>query len=96
MCDHAHQMLSRAGSRGPVVPLSGEGLSGQGADVMIDDDQDLRILQSLAVSLRDRERGQTMAEYAVLLAVITVAIVATLIVLAGGITKTLSSVTGKL
>jgi Flp pilus assembly pilin Flp len=43
------------------------------------------------VSLRDRERGQTMAEYAVVLAVITVAIVATLGVLAGGVNKALSS-----
>jgi Flp pilus assembly pilin Flp len=37
-----------------------------------------------------------MAEYAVVLAVITVAIVATLGFLAGGITKALSSVTSKL
>ncbi len=53
-------------------------------------------LQSLVASMRDREGGQTMAEYAVVLAVITVAIVATLIVLAGGIKSTLSSVTAKL
>ena len=53
-------------------------------------------LQSLAASIRDREGGQTMAEYAVVLAVITVAIVLTLGLLAGGINKTLSSVTSKL
>jgi Flp pilus assembly pilin Flp len=53
-------------------------------------------LQSLVVSVRDRESGQTMAEYAVVLAVITVAIVATMILLAGGIKNTLSSVTSKL
>jgi Flp pilus assembly pilin Flp len=52
--------------------------------------------QSFLATQRDSERGQTMAEYAVVLAVITVAIVATLILLAGGITKTLSSVTSKL
>jgi Flp pilus assembly pilin Flp len=53
-------------------------------------------LQSMAVSLRDRESGQTMAEYAVVLAVITVAILATLALLAGGIKSALSSVTSKL
>jgi Flp pilus assembly pilin Flp len=52
--------------------------------------------QSFVGTARESERGQTMAEYAVVLAVIVVAIVATLIVLAGGITKTLSSVTGDL
>jgi Flp pilus assembly pilin Flp len=53
-------------------------------------------LQSLVVSILDRERGQTMAEYAVVLAVITVAIVATLVLLSGGIKSTLSSVTSRL
>jgi Flp pilus assembly pilin Flp len=53
-------------------------------------------LQTLAVTLRDRERGQTMAEYAVVLAVITVAIIVTLGLLAGGIKSTLNSVTSKL
>jgi Flp pilus assembly pilin Flp len=53
-------------------------------------------LESIVVSLRDRESGQTMAEYAVVLAVITVAILATLALLAGGIKSALSSVTSKL
>jgi Flp pilus assembly pilin Flp len=53
-------------------------------------------LETLVHTLRRRENGQTMAEYAVVLAVITVAIVATLILLAGGIKSTLSSVTTKL
>jgi Flp pilus assembly pilin Flp len=53
-------------------------------------------LHSVLAASRDREEGQTMAEYAVVLAVITVAIVATLILLAGGIKSTLSSVTTKL
>jgi Flp pilus assembly pilin Flp len=52
--------------------------------------------QSFLAETRESEKGQTMAEYAVVLAVITVAIVATLILLAGGINKTLSSVTGNL
>jgi Flp pilus assembly pilin Flp len=52
--------------------------------------------QSFMATARDSERGQTMAEYAVVLAVITVAIIATLGFLAGGINKALSSVTGNL
>jgi Flp pilus assembly pilin Flp len=52
--------------------------------------------QSFLATARDSERGQTMAEYAVVLAVITVAIVGTLAFLAGGINKALSSVTGNL
>jgi Flp pilus assembly pilin Flp len=39
-----------------------------------------------------KEEGQTMAEYGVVLAVITVAIVSTLIILAGGINKALQAV----
>jgi Flp pilus assembly pilin Flp len=53
-------------------------------------------LQALASETRESERGQTMAEYAVVLAVITVAIVATLGLLAGGINNTLSNVTSSL
>jgi Flp pilus assembly pilin Flp len=53
-------------------------------------------IQSVICSLRDRENGQTMAEYAVVLAVITVAIIATLGLLAGGIKNSLNSVTSKL
>ena len=44
----------------------------------------------------DEERGQTMAEYAVVLAVITVAIVATLTTLSGGISNALGAVTAVL
>jgi Flp pilus assembly pilin Flp len=43
-----------------------------------------------------KEEGQTMAEYGVVLAVITVAIVATLVLLAGGINKALNNVLGNL
>jgi Flp pilus assembly pilin Flp len=41
-----------------------------------------------------REEGQTMAEYAVVLAVITVATVAVFIALSGGIRTAITSVTG--
>jgi Flp pilus assembly pilin Flp len=53
-------------------------------------------LQSFVGATRESERGQTMAEYAVVLAVITVAIVATLALLAGGINNALNSVTSNL
>ncbi len=52
--------------------------------------------QSFLAATRESEKGQTMAEYAVVLAVITVAIVVTLGLLAGGIKSTLASVTSKL
>jgi Flp pilus assembly pilin Flp len=52
--------------------------------------------QSFLVTARDSESGQTMAEYAVVLAVITIAIIAALGFLAGGISKALSSVTSNL
>jgi Flp pilus assembly pilin Flp len=54
------------------------------------------LFQNLAAQTRESERGQTMAEYAVVLAVITVAIIATLGLLAGGINSTLSSITSSL
>jgi Flp pilus assembly pilin Flp len=53
-------------------------------------------LQSLFVTLREREAGQTMAEYAVVLSVITAAIVAAIALLAGGIDKSLSSTTSRI
>jgi Flp pilus assembly pilin Flp len=53
-------------------------------------------IQSFIVEARDSESGQTMAEYAVVLAVITIGILIALTALAGGISKTLSSVTGNL
>jgi Flp pilus assembly pilin Flp len=53
-------------------------------------------INSFIVSARDSERGQTMAEYAIVLSVITIAIIVTLGVLAGGISKTLNSVTKNL
>jgi Flp pilus assembly pilin Flp len=53
-------------------------------------------VQSFVATARDLERGQTMAEYAVVLAVITVAIVGALVLLAGGINSAISSVTSRL
>jgi Flp pilus assembly pilin Flp len=53
-------------------------------------------IAALAASLRTRESGQTMAEYAIVLAVVTVAIITTLGLLAGGINSTLSSITSNL
>jgi Flp pilus assembly pilin Flp len=52
--------------------------------------------QSFVATTRESEKGQTMAEYAVVLAVITVAIIVTLGLLAGGIKSTLNSVTSNL
>jgi Flp pilus assembly pilin Flp len=43
-----------------------------------------------------KEEGQTMAEYGVVLAVIVLGIVATLVLLAGGINGALNAVTGQL
>ena len=45
---------------------------------------------------RTREEGQTMAEYAVVLAVITVATVAVFTALSGGISGAINNVTGLL
>jgi Flp pilus assembly pilin Flp len=46
----------------------------------------------LLLNLRAREEGQTMAEYAVVLAVITIAIIATLGALSGAIDGALQAV----
>jgi len=44
--------------------------------------------------LRKRQEGQTMAEYAVVLGVITLAVVGVFTALAGGINNAITSVTG--
>ncbi len=46
--------------------------------------------------LRRREEGQTMAEYAVVLAVITIAAVGVFTALSGGITNSINKVIGLL
>lgn len=50
------------------------------------------MLDYMLARLHRGEEGQTMAEYAVVLAVITVAIVGTLILLSGGINTALKDV----
>jgi Flp pilus assembly pilin Flp len=49
-------------------------------------------LTELIATIRRREEGQTMAEYGVILAVITVAIIAALVALSTGIMDNLLSV----
>ena len=49
------------------------------------------LTELIRVNLR-REEGQTMAEYGVILAVITVAIVGALVLLSGGIENNLNAV----
>jgi Flp pilus assembly pilin Flp len=53
-------------------------------------------LVELFKTARKREEGQTMAEYAVVLAVITVATVAVFTALSGGISGAIGKVTGVL
>jgi Flp pilus assembly pilin Flp len=50
-------------------------------------------LLELLTALRQRQQGQTMAEYAVVLAVLVVATVAVFTALSGGISGALSNVT---
>ncbi|HEY1480006.1 MAG TPA: hypothetical protein VGF46_08240 [Gaiellales bacterium] len=47
-------------------------------------------LQSLLASLRDREDGQTMAEYAIVMVVICVVVMVALVALGGGIKSSIS------
>ena len=54
---------------------------------------DLQVLTKIRARFA-REEGQTMAEYAVVLAVITVATVAVFTALSGGISGAIASVTG--
>ena len=49
-------------------------------------------LSQLLTNLRTREEGQTMAEYAVILAVITVGIIAAVTALSGGIQTAMNNV----
>jgi Flp pilus assembly pilin Flp len=51
-----------------------------------------RYFAQLQTALSRREEGQTMAEYGVILAVITVAIIAALVLLSSGIRGNLMSV----
>jgi Flp pilus assembly pilin Flp len=51
------------------------------------------IIDYIIARVRTRESGQTMAEYAVVLAVITVVIIAALTALSGGISGALGKMT---
>ena len=46
--------------------------------------------------LRTRQEGQTMAEYAVILTVITAAVLAALVLLSGNITNVINTIAGKI
>ena len=48
------------------------------------------------LAMREREEGQTMAEYGVVLAVITLGVVVALTALSGGITGAINAVVTKL
>ena len=49
-------------------------------------------MQAAAASLRSREEGQTMVEYGVILAVITLAVIAAITLLAGNVSNALNAV----
>jgi Flp pilus assembly pilin Flp len=51
-------------------------------------------LNALVAELRNREDGQTMAEYGVVLAVITIGVVVALLALSGAISGAINSVIG--
>jgi Flp pilus assembly pilin Flp len=52
------------------------------------------LAQAAAGSLRRREEGQTMAEYGIVLAVITIAVIGAITLLAGNIRGALENVAG--
>ena len=54
------------------------------------------IAQAFAASLRDREEGQTMAEYAVVLAVVTALVIGAITLLSGNIDTAIRGVAGLL
>ena len=59
----------------------------------------LRIFTNIelaAASQREREEGKTMAEYGVVLAVITLAVIAAITLLAGNVSNALNAVAGVL
>lgn len=50
------------------------------------------VVELASRSLREREDGQTMAEYGVVLAVITLAVIAAITLLAGNVSNALNAV----
>jgi Flp pilus assembly pilin Flp len=65
------------------------------AQVRLRDREEVKVMTSLRPYLRLRkgEEGQTMAEYAVVLGVITLAVVGVFVALSGGISNALNAVT---
>jgi Flp pilus assembly pilin Flp len=53
-------------------------------------------VQAFAAGLRDREEGQTMAEYAVVLAVVTALVIGAITLLSGNISTAINGVAGLL
>jgi pilus assembly protein Flp/PilA len=53
-------------------------------------------IQSALVAVRDREEGQAMVEYALILALVSVAAIVTLGLVGGAVDTTLNSVLGSL
>ena len=58
--------------------------------------REVKQVQKLFVSLQRREEGQTMAEYGVVLAVITALVIGALTILSGNITAAVEGVAGLL
>ena len=54
------------------------------------------LMQVAAASLHQSEEGQTMAEYGVILAVITLTVIAAITLLAGNVSNALNAVAGVL
>ena len=49
-----------------------------------------------AITVRDREEGQAMAEYGIIIALVAVVLIATLVLFQGGLTHTFTTITDKL
>jgi Flp pilus assembly pilin Flp len=55
----------------------------------------MNILTRLSILMRARERGQTMAEYAVVLGVITLALIATFTLVGNNVSSALSAIASR-
>jgi Flp/Fap pilin component. len=49
-----------------------------------------------AITVRDREEGQAMAEYGIIIALVAVVLIATLVLFQGGLKNTFDTITAKL
>jgi Flp pilus assembly pilin Flp len=89
MSPHGHVRLSRPNGFEAPRAFGVPGMTKGGESQMT-------YLHELVAAIREREQGQTMAEYGVILAVITVAIIGALLALSTGIFDNLMSVVGVL